>query len=191
MNFIQDFTNQIHELSPESLLLFKNLTTLKRFPKDSIFIEDGVTTNKFYIIKSGIARGYITDEKGKEHTKVLFFPVTTFGSLAALIKNKPSETAYDCLTDCIMYEGNFPEFIELTEKHHDIATFYTKILEIVFLTVEKRINELTTLNATERYLKLKKRIPEIDNLIPQYHIASFLNVTPVQLSRIRKELYSK
>ena len=57
--------------------------------------------------------------------------------------------------------------------------------------MEKRIYELTVLNATQRYLKLQKEIPNIDRLIPQYHIASFLNVTPVQLSRIKKELYSK
>ncbi len=55
----------------------------------------------------------------------------------------------------------------------------------------KRISELSSLNATERYVKLKKEIPDIDNLIQQYHIASYLNITPVQLSRIRKELYSK
>jgi hypothetical protein len=47
------------------------------------------------------------------------------------------------------------------------------------------------LNGTERYLKLKKQISGIENLIPQYHIASFLNITPVQLSRIRKDLLKK
>ncbi|MBL4904660.1 MAG: hypothetical protein JKZ00_01235 [Flavobacteriaceae bacterium] len=57
--------------------------------------------------------------------------------------------------------------------------------------VEKRITELSTLDATARYLKLKNDIPDIDNLIQQYHIAAYLNITPVQLSRIRKEIYSK
>jgi len=38
-------------------------------------------------------------------------------------------------------------------------------------------------------LKFKKDNPGIENLIPLYHIASYLNITPVQLSRIRKDLY--
>ena len=38
------------------------------------------------------------------------------------------------------------------------------------------------------YLKLIGQIPEINDLIPQFHIASYLGITPVQLSRIRKKL---
>ena len=88
-------------------------------------------------------------------------------------------------------EGDYYKFIELTKQNHELSLFHTKVLENVFISVVKRINELTTLNATERYLKLKNEIPDIENLIQQYHIASYLNITPVQLSRIRKELYSK
>ena len=44
------------------------------------------------------------------------------------------------------------------------------------------------LNESERYEILKKRIPDIDNLIPQDQIASYLNITPVQLSRLRREM---
>ena len=56
---------------------------------------------------------------------------------------------------------------------------------------ERRSLELMSLNATERYLNLRKRIPNIDELIPQFQIASFLNITPVQLSRVRKKLNYK
>ena len=53
---------------------------------------------------------------------------------------------------------------------------------------EERSLELMSMDATERYLKLRERIPHIDDLIPQFQIASFLSITPVQLSRIRKNL---
>jgi len=35
-----------------------------------------------------------------------------------------------------------------------------------------------TLDATQRYLKLRTQIPNIDDLIPQYQIASYLSITP-------------
>lgn len=190
MGFIRAFANQIHPISEESLTLFKSIIVTQKFTKNEAYVSLGELTDKFYILKSGVCRAYTTDEKGKAHIRTLFVPVTTTGSLSALIKSAPSEAVYDCITDCEMLVGDYPAFIKLTHKHHELAIFHAKILENVFIKVVQRIQELTTLNATERYLKLKKDAPNIDNLIQQYHIASYLNITPVQLSRIRKELYS-
>jgi hypothetical protein len=64
-------------------------------------------------------------------------------------------------------------------------------VELHYAHLQKTNDELLTLNATGRYLKLQKRIPNIDNMINQYHIASNLGITPIQLSRIRKKLYSR
>jgi CRP-like cAMP-binding protein len=191
MDFIETFVNQVHPLSDEALNLFKSIITEKSFFKNETFVSVGELPTKFYLLKKGVARSYIVDERGKEHIRSLFSPITTFGSLAALIKKKPSDSNYNCLTDCEFLEGDYYKFVELTKKNHELALFHVKVLESIFLLVIKRINGLTTLNSTERYLKLKEDIPKIDNLIQQYHIASYLNITAVQLSRIRKELYSK
>ena len=43
-------------------------------------------------------------------------------------------------------------------------------------------------NATERYLKLLSKYPDISERIALHHIASHLGITPTQLSRIRKAL---
>ena len=191
MDFIESFINQVHPLSNDASVLFKSIITKKSFSKNDIFVTSGALTSKFYLLKKGISRSFAVDQKGKEHIRTLFTPVTTSGSLAALIKKRPSVLTYDCLTDCEFLEGDYYQFIELTKINHELALFHVKILETVFLNVVKRISELSSLNATERYIKLKKEIPNIDNLIQQYHIASYLNITPVQLSRIRKKLYSK
>ncbi len=65
-----------------------------------------------------------------------------------------------------------------------------KILQHLYDDLQKTIINLGTLNAKERYLKLLKRISGIEDLIPQYQIASFLGITPIQLSRIRKSIIS-
>lgn len=191
MDFIESFVNHIYPLSDNALTLFRSVFKEKSFSKNDTFVSIGETSANFYVLKKGVARSYVIDEKGKEHIRTLFVPITTCGSLAALIKKQPSESNYNCLTDCDFLEGDYYKFIELAKENHELALFHVKVLESVFLLVVKRIHELSTLNATERYLKLKEEIPEIDNLIQQYHIASYLNITAVQLSRIRKELYSK
>lgn len=191
MDFIDAFINQIQPLSKEAYSLFRNVMKESKYAKGESFVSLGEIPTKFYILKKGVARAYVVDDKGKEHIRTLFTPITTSGSLTALIKKEPSESTYNCLTDCEFLEGNYYDFIELTQKNHELALFHARVLQNVFLNVVKRISELTTLDATARYLKLKNEIPEVENLIQQYHIASYLNITPVQLSRIRKELYSK
>ncbi|MFT4665925.1 MAG: CRP-like cAMP-binding protein [Gammaproteobacteria bacterium] len=53
---------------------------------------------------------------------------------------------------------------------------------------EKRQIAFATQSATERYLTFLEKYPLLDKRIPQLHIASYLGITPTQLSRIRKEL---
>jgi len=59
------------------------------------------------------------------------------------------------------------------------------IAERKFAIKEKREIELVTIEATGRYEIFKKEHPNLENLINQYHIASYLGITPTQLSRIR------
>jgi CRP-like cAMP-binding protein len=127
-------------------------------------------------------------ELGKENNKNFFLPISFTGSLTALIKNEPSKLIYEALTDCKVYEVDYFEFIKLSRSNIQISQLYIRALESSFVKNEIRQLELISLNATERYLKIRKDIPNIDVLIPQYQIASYLSITNVQLSRIRKKL---
>lgn len=133
-------------------------------------------------------RAYLTSESGKEHNKSFFFPMSFAGSLTALIKKVPSEIVYETITACKVYEIDYYKLQALCKTDIEVNNLYSRILEQVFMRYEKRQLELISLDATQRYQKLKKDIPNIDVLVPQYHIASYLSITPVQLSRIRKKL---
>jgi len=192
MDFVSRFINTYSpDLSSRSREVFESNIELKTFKKGDVIVNLGEIPTNFYILKKGVLRSFVRDSKGKEHIRTLYIPITTSGSLSSLISKKPSNAIYDCLTDAEILVGDFPTFIKSTEKHHDLSLFYNRILESIFIRTERRIYDLSVLNATERYLKLNTEVPDINNLIQQYHIASYLNITPVQLSRIRKELYSK
>lgn len=191
MELLSVFINNFHPLPPESYKRFLALTKLKKFSPKEILTKNGEIPKELFILKSGIARSYYTNEKGNEYIRSLFTPFSSTGSLGALVSNKPSELTYECITDCELYAINFKELKKLALIDNDIAVMYANALESIFLLLEDKIYDLSALNATERYLKLKKLIPEIETLIPQYHIASYLNISAVQLSRIRKDIYSK
>jgi len=190
MGFIHSFLNTyLPNVSEETVEIFTALVVEKKHKKGDIIVRSGEIPKNLFILKTGIAKGFIIDEKGKEYIKMLYIPVTLVGAASALINKTHSNASYSCLTDCEFLVVNYEEYIKLSEKIHDFTLLSCRMLEGIFIKAEDKMIDLSTLNATERYLKLKKRIPNISNYISQYHIASYLNITPVQLSRIKKKIY--
>ena len=81
-------------------------------------------------------------------------------------------------------------FVKFT-KFHDFERLGRKIAEFYFLEKEKKEIEMALMDATERYLLFKEQFPTLEQLIPQYHIASYLSISPTQLSRLRNKLMKK
>lgn len=191
MDAIHQFLDNLFPLPKESKQKFLHLSELVFLKKNSFIFKAGDVHDSFFILKSGIARSFCVDKNGKEFSRSFFTPMMSAGSLSLLIEGKKSEFSYQCLTDCSFYKINFKAFIKITESDLYLSKLYRKMLETSFLIFKNKLDDLAMLNASERYLKLQKQIPNIDNLLPQYHIASYLNITNVQLSRIRKELHTK
>jgi CRP-like cAMP-binding protein len=192
MDFLKIFTEDYFPSQSDAFAeKLSNLLTKKKFKKKEIIVKLKEIPSKFYILKKGIVRSYIIGPKGKEHIKILHKGICVFAPLTDLIKKQPSTLIFDCLTDCEILEGNFYELFTPKNLNLEFSSFYIKVLERIYTTSENKIYDLSILNATERYIKLRREIPNIENLIQQYHIASYLNITPTQLSRIRKEYYSK
>ncbi|MEM6343465.1 MAG: hypothetical protein AAF927_06275 [Bacteroidota bacterium] len=53
--------------------------------------------------------------------------------------------------------------------------------------VDKEIG-LASLKAKDRLIKFREEYPQLENLIPHPHIASYLGITNISLSRLRKEI---
>jgi len=180
---------KIYPISKNSSEQLKGIFKEKKFKKKAPLSFKNHISTKFYIVKSGILRSYITDDKGKEFIKFIYTKHSVVGAFSSLIRKKEKNVIIDCLTDCDLIEVDFAEFKNLANSNQEILQLYNNLLELLFIKLENRFYELSSLNATQLYLKFKKDNPGIENLIPLYHIASYLNITPVQLSRIRKDLY--
>jgi CRP-like cAMP-binding protein len=191
MESIIDLISQDNKLPKKTINSFKDLFSAQNVKKKHVLAKSGESLTDFYIIKKGVVRSYFLDKKDREVIQSLCVEGSVTGAFSSLILDKPSRIYYDCLTDCEFYVANFKDFKKLAKKDNYISLLYNKVLEDVFIKKEKRIFELSMLDATDRYLKLRKELPNIEKQITQYHIASFLNITPVQLSRIRKDLLLK
>ena len=94
------------------------------------------------------------------------------------------------LTDCVIYRCDYKSLTSLYDECPDLERFARKIAEYYFLEKEKKEIEIVLLDASQRYILFKKEYPTLEQLITQFHIASYLGVSATQLSRIRKQFAS-
>jgi len=188
MNRYFNFLNEIGNIDEEAFKKLSSLTKYKKITSKTKLTKAGDIPSKVYMLISGIFRAYITLESGKQYNKRLYSPPSFAGALTSMIKDEPSIIVFEALTDCEYFEIDFPGLMNLCNEDININQLYTKVLEHAFIAYEDRNLDLMTLSGTKLYMKLRKQIPNIDELIPQYQIASYLNISPVQLSRIRKTL---
>lgn len=190
MNILKQFFKNHSHISENSFSRLLSIFHPKHYNKKDIIVRAGEVQHFVYIILEGVARSYVVDKSGRDNIRTFFTPISVIAPLQSLVNKNASTSNFDCLTDVKVLKANFDDMKKLTKSHHDISELYSILLEKSFNRMESRVNSLTSLNATERYLELKEQAPGIEQLIPLNQIASYLNITPIQFSRIRKKLYS-
>ena len=81
--------------------------------------------------------------------------------------------------------------LTLSKSDPQFLEFNNKLLHNHIRHLQKRITQLLSATAEERYLDFIKIYPDLLLRVPQTLIASYLGITPESLSRVRKELASK
>ena len=189
MNNLRDILSHYHSISDESATKFSEILVRKKYKNKTELSNN----DKFYILLDGFVRSYTIHDNGSVRIGTFLSKSSIFTSikpLSILSNCVIQEIKFDCLSNVILYEGSFSEFIKLTKKYHDLSLLYNKILEAGIKLVIEKAHVLIHLDGMGRYLYLKNQYPKIENLIKLNDIASYINVTPIQLSRIRKTLYS-
>ncbi len=105
-----------------------------------------------------------------------------------MIQGLPSRTFIQALTDCEVAVVDAKTFAQFTEDKLPWQILQRKIAEWHFIQKENREYEFLKLSAMERFDNFKKDRAAIYKLIPDYHIASYLGITPQALSRLQKRI---
>lgn len=92
------------------------------------------------------------------------------------------------MEDSTLITVDYETYQELLGSHTCWQIVARKLAEMVFILKEKREAELLLNSAPERYQQFLTDYPDLETRVPQYHIASYLGITPESLSRIRSIL---
>jgi CRP-like cAMP-binding protein len=107
--------------------------------------------------------------------------VTSYG---ALVKEERSTFTIEAMEDSVVIEISYDVLKKLMDKSHMWERFVRKSVERIYIRKEERERELLYLSTKERYNAFFLKYPGLDKRIPQYHIASYIGVSPVSLSRL-------
>lgn len=182
------YFNNIIPLSEKTIRLMSELFVFDELKKGEYFIKKGQYAKEIAFLETGIVRAYYIDKSGKEYNKTFFSAPAIIGSYASLISKQKNDVAQQAITDCKIWKVSFHQIEKLSEGNFEIEKLRRIIAENFFLNNEKKEIEMAMLDADKRYLILQKEYPGIELKIPQYHIASYLGISPTQLSRIRNKL---
>lgn len=158
--------------------------------KNDFLCKEGELPQYGGILLEGVMRAFYLREDGIDCNKSFLVEGDLPSPLSALIKKTPCEISFQALTKCEVVKYNYAQFIELGKTHPNLDTLYKRVLEKLWIDKEQREIQLIAFSAEKKYQYFKKRFPDLEHRIPLYHIASYIGITPVQLSRIRA-LYSQ
>ncbi len=179
--------SNIVALDPQSMEAFLGCFTPQKQEKGDFFAKKGIYSKHIAFVQSGVLRAFYRNNKGREYNKTFFTENNFVGGYSSLITEQKNRIDIECLTDCVLLVAPYKDIIGLYDIHPKIERLARVLAEQFFVRKEKREIELVTLEAKDRYVIFRQEHPSLEQLIPQYHIASYLGISPTQLSRIRAQ----
>lgn len=160
--------------------------SFKHYPKGDFFVRAGELTSMVGFIVSGIVKFCYTKPDGREYTR-FFCREGSFASVfIALATGQPSPYSIKILQDTDMILMPYSAWHELIKKSSCWAAIDRKMLIHAHVLSQHRDASLILDDAYTRYLALLEEFPGIEMYVKQYDIASYLGITPVSLSRMRR-----
>lgn len=191
-----EYMAQDVKLNEKTKQLIADNCRLVKYPKGRRLLETGTKSKYVYFILEGECISYFTDFKGKTITWFLHFNTaeSTAKNIFAVdyrsfLSRQPATLSIDTLTPMTAIRFSAEQVQTLIAQSPVVERWLRLLNEKVFIQVYDRINTLLTLSAPERYQKFLQDEPHLLHMFPNYLIASYLNVAPQSLSRIKKNIY--
>jgi CRP-like cAMP-binding protein len=154
--------------------------------KGDTFIELGKRNGHEYILQNGIVRSYLLNQAGNEVTLSFFEGPAVLSPVLTRTVAGRSLLNFHALTSCHLAVLEAPAFERLIEEDLQVRAFANDVLRRELLQkVHKEIG-LSAHSAAERLDQFRKQYPTFENNVPHPMIASYLGITNVSLSRLRK-----
>lgn len=179
---------QISDLEMQRLL--RDCRVLS-YPSKELLSTPGEIPQEIFYIVEGLLRVIVHDHKGNEHTMHFAMEHQFIADYASFIMQQPALYTLQALEETTVVimprsaiDWGYAELTEGNKMGRLIAEFY-------FIYQENRLRNGYARTPKERYDSITEVFPNLHNRVPQHMIASYLGITPVHLSRLKKADHRK
>jgi len=177
------------DLTEDETKIIHDLKLIRTFKKDTLLLSEGAYSKECYFIIKGCVRSYYLVDGEEISTE--FYTENQSVIPIAYMRNVKSDYNIRCLEDCVIALGSSERNTILLEKVPKLTSLIMHMNTELLIENQLSLDNFKKLSPEERYLHLLESRPDIFNRVPLYHIATYLGITPVSLSRMRKRILSK
>jgi len=165
------------------------------FSKGEILLKEGAVSKYCYFIVSGLARSYYIGPDGRTTTWLFHFnePFSNAKNLfindyKSFLTGQACTLTIEALTEVRAIKWSITNFLTMCNDIPVFEKWMRRLNESFFIVMYDRISSLLTMSASDRYIKMLAEEPHLVQMFSNYYIASYLNITPPSLSRIRSRV---
>ncbi|MBE0614782.1 MAG: Crp/Fnr family transcriptional regulator [Burkholderiales bacterium] len=177
----------LKDMPPRAQTEVEGLVEIADFSKGDLLVNQGHSAMEQFFILEGILKRVVSDPKGKE--MILRFAAETDmdTSYAAWRLRTPMPYSIVAVTKARVAKLSMQHWVEFLERHTGVkARFEYEVMSLMSEVMAHTIT-LHLLDAPGRLSRFKRKHPELLARIPKKELASYLNLTPETLSRLKQK----
>lgn len=164
------------------------LLQVTSYDRDQLILSAGHRADHIYFCDRGLAYGhYPAPETKKEVVHFLWGKDAIITAPESFFQRKPSQLFITAVSGTILTSISYYDLQACFARFPETEIFARNVILQYAVCERKRSYDMEHVPAWDRYLKLLKRLPDIEQLVPQRVIVSWLNITPQSLSRLKNK----
>ena len=171
-------------MTHDELDILESILVPMKFKKGERIISEGETCRHIYYLDRGLIRQFYF-KNGKEVTEHLGSDRSIFMCIESLFKEEPTRLQAEALENSFVYGMPLTELERVALHCVNIQMMFRKILEESLIISQIHADLVRFETAQDRYRKMCKLSPQVILRAPLVYIASYLQMTPETLSRVR------
>jgi CRP-like cAMP-binding protein len=180
----RELARRYSTMTHEELDMLEQVLVPMKFAKNEVILREGETCENIYWIVKGLVRQFYYKNK-KEMTEYMATENSIVMCIESLFKEEPTRLQIMAIEPTLLYAMPKADLEAVAMKSVNIQILYRKILEESLILSQVHADMLRFESAQDRYRKLVKRQPQLVLRAPLVYIASYLQMTPETLSRVR------
>ena len=180
----RELARRYSTMAHDELDILESILVPMKFARGEKVVESGDVSDAIYYVERGMVREFYF-KNNKSVTEYLAADGTIVMSIESLFREEPSKLVIEALEPTIVYALPKKRLEEVALHNVNIQILYRKILEESLIISQRRADLLRFESAKARYLKLCKLNPKVIMKAPLVYVASYLQMTPETLSRVR------